>query len=164
MNTGMGLFVAWGLALALVAVTQWKKPGAHGEALKKGFGTARTLLTRLPIIVIAVSLLVMLVPQQVIADRLGSAAGFEGILYGSLLGGFLPGGPSIAFPVVVVLMTQGAQGGPLIALITAWSVLAVHRMLFFEIPFLGIRFAALRFVSSLILPPIAGVLAGFVLH
>jgi uncharacterized membrane protein YraQ (UPF0718 family) len=164
MNTGMGLFVAWGLALALVAVTQWKKPDAHGTALKKGWGTARTLLTRIPIIVIAVSLLVMLLPQQFIADKLGTAAGFEGIVYGSLLGGFLPGGPSIAFPVVVVLMNQGAQGGPLIALITAWSVLAMHRMLFFEIPFMGLRFAALRFVSSLILPPIAGVLAGFILH
>jgi uncharacterized membrane protein YraQ (UPF0718 family) len=164
MNTGMGMVVAWGLALALVAFTQWKKPDAHGTALKKGWGTARTLLTRIPIIVIAVSLLVMLLPQQFIADKLGTAAGFEGIVYGSLLGGFLPGGPSIAFPVVVVLMNQGAQGGPLIALITAWSVLAMHRMLFFEIPFMGLRFAALRFVSSLILPPIAGVLAGFILH
>lgn len=161
---GTGLVVAWGIALALVAYAQWKMPHVHKTALKKGAVTARTLITRIPIIIVAVSLLVMLVPEQFIAEKLGAAAGFEGIVYGSLLGGFLPGGPSVAFPVVVVLMNQGAQGGPLIALITAWSVLALHRMLFFEIPFMGVRFAALRFVSSLILPPIAGVLAGFILH
>jgi len=164
MTTGLSLIVAWGIALALIAVAQWKRPQAHREALKKGIGMAATLITRIPVIVIAVSLLVMLVPQQFIAEKLGAAAGFEGILYGSLLGGFLPGGPSVAFPVVVVLMQSGAQGGPLIALITAWSVLAMHRMLFFEIPFMGVRFAVLRVVSSLILPPIAGVLAGFILH
>jgi uncharacterized membrane protein YraQ (UPF0718 family) len=164
MTTGLSLFIAWGIALALIAVAQWKKPEVHREALKRGGGMARALIMRIPVIVIAVSLLVLLLPQQFIADKLGGAAGLEGIVYGSLLGGFLPGGPSVAFPVVVVLMQQGAQGGPLIALITAWSVLAIHRMLFFEIPFMGIRFAALRVVSSLILPPIAGVLAGFILH
>jgi len=164
MSVSMGMFVAWGIALALVAFAQWKKPQAHKAALRKGVDTARTLLVRIPIIVIAISLLVMLVPEQFIAEKLGESAGVQGIVIGSLLGGFLPGGPSVAFPVVVVLMKEGAQGGPLIALITAWSVLAMHRMLFFEIPFMGVRFAALRFASSLILPPIAGVLAALIMH
>lgn len=164
MNVGLSMFVAWGIALVLVAYAQWKKPEIHREAMRKGAITAKTLLTRIPLIVIAVSLLVMLVPDQFIAEELGASAGFQGIMIGSLLGGFLPGGPSVAFPVVVVLMDSGAQGGPLIALITAWSVLAMHRMIFFEIPFMGVRFAALRFVSSLILPPIAGVLGGYFLH
>ena len=163
-DLGIGMGVAWGLAILLVAFAQWKRPQAHRVALGKAGTMAKTLVLRMPIIITAVSLLVMLVPEQFIADKLGSSAGMEGIVYGSLLGGFLPGGPSVAFPVVVVLMKQGATGGPLIALITAWSVLALHRMIFFEIPFMGGKFAALRFASSLVLPPIAGILGGLILH
>lgn len=163
-DVGLGMTVAWGIALTLVLYTQLRKPHMHRVAIQKGSVTAKTLLLRMPLIVLAVSLLVMLVPEEFIADKLGAAAGFQGILYGALLGGFLPGGPSVAFPVVVVLMKQGATGGPLIALITAWSVLALHRMIFFEIPFMGGKFAALRFASSLVLPPIAGILGGLILN
>lgn len=163
-NMQSGLFVAWSMALVLIIYTQIRAPSMHKVALKKSVTMTRTLLIRLPIIITAVSLLVMLVPEAFIAQKLGSEAGLEGVVYGSLLGGFIPGGPSVAFPVVVVLIQQGAQGGPLIALITAWSVLALHRMLFLEIPFMGVKFAVLRFFSSLVLPPIAGVLAGFFLH
>lgn len=163
-DMGPGILVAWGVALALVAYAQWRKPQVHKVALTKSATTAKTLILRLPIIIVAVSLLVMLVPEAFIAEKLGAAAGIEGIVYGSLLGGFIPGGPSVAFPVVVVLMNSGATGGPLVALITAWSVLAIHRMAFFEIPFMGAKFAALRFFSSLILPPIGGILGGLLLH
>jgi hypothetical protein len=50
----------------------------------------------------------------------------------------------------------------LIAFITAWSVFAFHRIVMYEIPVMGIRFAMLRLLSSLILPPLAGILAAII--
>lgn len=162
-NMLTGFIIAWSLAAILACYAQWKKPEVHRPALKKSWQTTKMLIVRMPIIIIAISLLITLVPQDFIAEKLGVSAGMEGIFYGSILGAFLPGGPSIAFPVVVVLIKAGATGGPLIALITSWTVLAIHRLVLFEIPFMGIKFALLRLASSLILPPIAGILGGLLL-
>ena len=41
----------------------------------------------------------------------------------------------------------------------AWSVFAFHRVLIYEITLMGWRFSAIRLISSLILPPLAGLLA-----
>ena len=159
----VGIIVAWVL-LGLVALyAHLKNPATHREAVRQGWQTSKFLLVRLPIAIVAISLLVTLVPESFIAEKLGGAAGLEGILYGSVLGAFLPGGPAIAFPVVIVLMDAGAGGGPLVALLTAWTVLAVHRLLLFEIPFMGARFALLRIASTFFLPPFAGLAGGWIM-
>lgn len=51
---------------------------------------------------------------------------------------------------------------PLVALMTAWSVLAVHRVLSFELPLMGPRFVSMRLLASLPLPLIAGALASLI--
>jgi hypothetical protein len=48
------------------------------------------------------------------------------------------------------------------ALLTAWSVFAFNRILAFEIPLMGPRFVGLRILSSLGLPPLAGILTGLI--
>ena len=45
----------------------------------------------------------------------------------------------------------------------AWSVFAVHRLLMWEIPLLGAGFAAKRLAASLVLPPIAALIAVLIL-
>jgi hypothetical protein len=42
-----------------------------------------------------------------------------------------------------------------VGFLTAWSVLGLHRMIVWEIPWLGWRFALLRWVISLPLPWLA---------
>jgi hypothetical protein len=44
------------------------------------------------------------------------------------------------------------------ALLTAWSVYAMHRILTWEYPVLGWRFVALRLASSFFLPVTAGLI------
>jgi uncharacterized membrane protein YraQ (UPF0718 family) len=107
--------------------------------------------------------LTRLLPQHFIAAKLGGSSGFEGVILGSLFGAILPGGPIVTFPIVVLFMKSGATAAPLVALVTSWSVLAVHRVLIYEMPLMGLRFVIVRLVSSIILPPIAGVLAGLLL-
>jgi uncharacterized membrane protein YraQ (UPF0718 family) len=64
----------------------------------------------LPRIVVALLLsgfLTTLVPAELVASWIGKTSGLKGILIGSLLGGFTPGGPVTSFPIVVVLFTPG---------------------------------------------------------
>lgn len=43
---------------------------------------------------------------------------------------------------------------------TGWSLLGLHRILAWELPLLGPRFVGIRLAVSLVLPPLAGYLAG----
>jgi uncharacterized membrane protein YraQ (UPF0718 family) len=99
-----------------------------------------------------------IVPTDLVAAWLGDEAGMKGILVGSMVGGLMPGGPIICFPIVFILFESGAGIPSLIAFLTAWSVFAFHRIIGYEIPLMGLRFAVIRILASAILPPLAGIL------
>ena len=101
----------------------------------------------------------MLVPGEPVARYIGPDSGFPALLVASVVGGFVPGGPILSFPLVVVLYKAEAGLPQLIAFLTAWSVFAFHRVLIYELTIMGWRFSAVRLLSSLVLPPIAGLLA-----
>ena len=61
--------------------------------------------------------------------------------------------------MLAVLLKGGASVGAVTAYLSAWALLGVHRVLAFEIPILGWRFALLRFVSSLLAPVFVGFVA-----
>jgi uncharacterized membrane protein YraQ (UPF0718 family) len=73
----------------------------------------------------------------------------------------MPGGPFASFPLVLALSQAGADIGALIAFLVAWAAIGINRLLIWEIPFMGLEFSALRFVSSLPLPLIAGAIARY---
>ncbi len=132
---------------------------AHRQVWTLGWHQLRPLLVRLPVALVAASFLAELLPQAWFATVLGSASGITGILAASLLGGLLPGGPSVSFPLVLVLFRAGAGTPQMVALITAWSVLALHRVLAFELPMMGWSFVWRRWLVSLLLAPLAGTIA-----
>ncbi len=134
--------------------------GSHRLAASAGWRQLRPLLLRVPLALFAASFLAVLIPEEAVASLFGTASGWTGILSASALGGFLPGGPVVAFPLVVVLLDAGAGVPQLIALITAWSVLAFHRVAAFELPMLGARATAARLLASAPLPVVAGGSAG----
>lgn len=104
-------------------------------------------------------MLEQLIPQDLIAGSLGPETGLLGILLACLLGAILPGGPYVSFPPALLFWQRGAGEPQMIALLTAWSVFALHRVIAFEIPILGPRFVLLRILASGPLVPLAGVLA-----
>jgi hypothetical protein len=69
----------------------------------------------------------------------------------------------VAFPLAVVLFEAGVGYPQMIALITAWSVLAIHRVMVFELPLMGGGFVWRRLLISLPLPILAGVMASLAL-
>ncbi|MEQ1612367.1 MAG: permease [Hyphomicrobiaceae bacterium] len=94
-----------------------------------------------------------------IAPILGAQSGWLGLILATTLGAVTPGGPFAAFPIVYALFLAGADVGAVIAFLTAWSVIGVHRIVVWELPLLGPEFVIVRVLTSLPLPVLAGAAA-----
>jgi uncharacterized membrane protein YraQ (UPF0718 family) len=151
--------IAMGVILAaLIGVALWR----GGGSLQKGltFG-GKTFLTTLPLLVIAFAiagLVQVLVPREFIVKWLGAGAGYKGIMIATVAGAVTPGGPYVSFPIVASLYKSGASVGTVVAFVTAWSLWAVARFPL-EIGLVGPKLAIARFLSTLIVPPLAGLFA-----
>lgn len=149
---------------SVVGAYTWRRHGrgAIASAARFSADEGLRLAIRLPIALFAASCLAELIPDRLIAAILGDETGLVGILIATLVGGLMPGGPMVAFPMALVLAKEGAGGPQMIALVTGWSVFAFHRVIAYEGPMMGWRFVGLRFLTSAAIPPLAGLLAGAV--
>jgi uncharacterized membrane protein YraQ (UPF0718 family) len=150
--------------IALAAVASIAVLVLQGSAALQGALTSSLwlLVSITPMIVLGLylgGLTRELADPKRIAPVLGESSGWLGLVLASALGAITPGGPFAAFPIVYALFLAGADIGAVIAYLTAWSVLALHRVVVWEIPLLGIDFALIRLLSSLPLPILAGALA-----
>jgi len=144
--------------LALIVARRQGRAGlvaAGGMALDQG----RALMIRLPLALLAASFLMQVLPVDALAGVIGPQSGLAGIAVAAGIGGILPGGPMTSFPIALVILQGGAGLPQIVALITGWSVFALHRVMAYEAPIMGWRFVALRLAASLILPIAAGLMA-----
>src|SRR5579875_176092 len=103
----------------------------------------------------------VLLPQPVLSRWLGSERPGQAILVGWAAGLLIPGGPYLVFPVLAGLFQKGAAPAPLITLITAKTLVSPIRMLTYEAPLLGWPLTLARFIPGVLLPPIMGVISGW---
>lgn len=148
-----------GLTIVLVLIGHRTRGVAHRPVLATGWRQLAPLLIRLPVALIAASFIGELIPQALFGEWLGASSGVVGILLASVLGGVLPGGPMVTFPLILVLERAGVGAPQLVALLTGWSCFALHRVLAYELPTLGWPFVWRRWLISLVLAPAAGLLA-----
>ena len=154
------LWVLCALCLLLVALA-WARGGL--PLVQQGFAGGGEMILRYSLVIavsfIAAGFAELLVPQQWMREALGETSGLRGILLATGLGMLTPAGPFVAMPIAAVMLGAGAASGPVIAFITAWSLLAVHRFIAWEVPILGWEFASLRYGVSLVIPVLAGIAA-----
>lgn len=157
----MSTLILWVLAGLLgLLVLRRQGAGAAAKAVRKAVDRGVRVLPRLVVAVLAAGFVAMLIPSGVVAEHIGPESGVSGVLIAMLVGGFIPSGPIVSFPLVVVLHEAGAGTPQLVALLTAWSCFALHRVMIYEIPLMGLRFGVTRLVSALPLPLIsAGITA-----
>ena len=150
----------WVIVLVLSGLV-WRRNGAQGlkTAGINAIDTCKSLVIRLPCALLAASFLMHIIPVQTVSDLIGPGSGAVGVVIAAAAGGFLPGGPMASFPIAVVFQQAGAGLPQLVALISGWSIFAVHRLLAYEAPIMGWRFVALRSLSCLVLPILAGLSA-----
>lgn len=120
------------------------------------------LMTVTPMIVVGLflgGLVKELSDPERIAPVLGANSGWKGLALATALGAATPGGPFAAFPIVYALALAGADIGAVVAYLTAWSVLGLHRLVIWELPLLGSDFVVARALASLPLPLVSGLIA-----
>ncbi|MDC0074307.1 permease [Alphaproteobacteria bacterium] len=152
------IFIVIGI-ISGIAVLMFKGNLVFFDVLKKDL---ILFISLIPIIIAGILLggfIQVLLPDKIISKWLGTDSGFKGIFIATILGAITPGGPLISFPLVLALRSAGADLGPLLSYITAWSCIALNRTLIWEIAFMGPEFSLIRVVSSLVLPLIVGTLA-----
>lgn len=155
------LLAGMGLVLFVIA---YRMPGKkHLEGLREGWHMAMINLPRVILALLSAGFLSHLMPHEVIAEWLGHEAGLKGIAIATLLGMVMPGGPLIAFPIVVILTKAGAGMPALVTFLTSWSVLGIQRIIGFELPMMGSKFVINRVAIGIFLPPISGGLV-YLLH
>jgi hypothetical protein len=99
------------------------------------------LLPKLAAAFLIAAFVQVLLPRDRIGDWIGERSGVRGIALASV---------------------AGAVTSALVAYLTAWSTLGLQRILTWEVPLMGVEFAALRFVVSLPLPFVAGLVVRLV--
>ncbi len=132
-------------------------PEAVTQALLSG---GELIVLVVPLVIIAIVMAAYaqaLLPRRVVEHWLGRRAGWRGLLIATGAGAITPGGPFMAFPLVVGLRAMGASLPVCITYLTAWSLLGIQRVLMWELPFFGLDFVLLRLLVSLPLPLLAGV-------
>lgn len=145
-------------AIVLWAVAHRRDPSLAHAGMLKG---ANLLVQIIPLLIFAMvvaGMVQVLIPEQGVARWVGAESGWRGLLIGTVAGGLTPGGPFIAMPLAAGLIRAGAGVGTMVSFLTAWSLLAVHRLPI-EIGIMGWRFTAVRLASTFLLPPVAGWIA-----
>ena len=151
------------IAVVLSIVAYSRDERLFFQGLKFG---GRTLLSILPLLVCALivaGLIQVLIPKDLFSTWLGDQAGLRGIFIAAIAGGLTPGGPYVLLPVAAALYRAGVGIGPMVAFLTGWSLWAAGRLPY-EIGLLGPKLTLIRFVSTLIFPPIAGLIAQLLFH
>ncbi|KPK99287.1 MAG: hypothetical protein AMJ90_09500 [candidate division Zixibacteria bacterium SM23_73_2] len=146
------------LAVILIIVGYFIAKDLPLSGIKTG---GKMLWDVLPILVFAfiiAGMVQVLIPREFIIKYLGAEAGFKGIMVGCVAGALTPGGPFVSFPIVASIWKAGAGIGTVVAFVTAWSLWAVGRLPY-EISLISPKFALIRFLSTLIFPPLAGLIA-----
>ncbi len=163
MDGGFWFMFAASIVVGVYVVYSYGVPRAL-DGLSSG---SQLLMATLPKMIFAFAvagLIQVILPTDLISAWIGEGSGLKGLLIGTVAGTFTPGGPMMHFPIVASLLHSGAGSGPIIAYLTAWSLLGVHRLVIWEIPILGFEISAVRFVASLGLPPLVGFVGSYLFH
>ena len=146
------------IAIALLVIAYQRGGGEHILGLKSA---GNILLQITPLLIFAfilAGMIQVLVPTEMISKWVGAESGFRGILIGTAIGSFTPGGPFVTLPIAAGLLRTGASVGTMVAFMTAWSLLAFSRLPL-EIGLLGWKFTLIRLACTFFFPIIAGLIA-----
>lgn len=145
--------------LAGAGVLALKGWGVFVDAVMEDVARIGGLVPRIVAAVSVAGLLWAMLPRDRMAKLIGPESSWRGLVVGTVGGVVTPGGPASAFPLLAMLGGAGADRGALVAYIVAWSTMGLQRILVWDVPFMGTDFSLTRFLISLPLPILAGLIA-----
>lgn len=154
----------WIGAAVLIMIARRRRDDSVRKGLRISVDYLLIMMPRMVLALAMAGFAAELIPSQLVSHWLGGTSGFRGILIASVVGAAVPAGGIVAFPIALAIYKVGVGVPQLIAFLTSWAVFAVHRVLAFEIPFLGVHFVTLRLAASFLLPPLSGLIAEVLIH
>ncbi|HKI56336.1 MAG TPA: permease [Trueperaceae bacterium] len=149
--------VAAGIGLGVVAFLE----GGWTRVLS-GLGGTAALVGETAVLITAAfvlsGLIQVLVSREAVSRWLGEGSGWRGLLIGGLAGALIPGGPYAYYPIAVAFLRSGANIGTIITFVVAKNLWTVSRLPL-EVALLGVHVTWVRYVVTLVFPPLAGLLA-----
>lgn len=135
-----------------------------GEAsLSVAANYAKEMALIMPAVLLLMGLIEVWIPKESIQQWLGKGSGVKGMALSFALG-TLPTGPLYAaFPMTASLLKKGARISNAVIFMGSWAALKIPQLLV-EIEFMGLGFAALRFVLTLIAIVISGYLIEYLMR
>lgn len=106
------------------------------------------MLQVLPAVFVLSALINVWVPKDVIMKNFGKTSGIRGKAMSILIGSVSAGPIYAAFPLAQSLFHKGASLSNIVLIISSWAVVKIP-MLIVETKFLGISFAAARYVLTI---------------
>jgi uncharacterized membrane protein YraQ (UPF0718 family) len=146
------------VAAVLLVIAFWR---GRDLPLAGLLAAGRTLWRNLPLLLVGfvvAGLAQVLIPRELITRWLGADAGIKGILIGCVVGGLVPGAPYATFPLIAALYRGGASMGAVVGFVSAWALWSVSRLPV-EMALIDPKPALIRYATTFIVPPIAGLLA-----
>lgn len=156
--TSIGMAIIYGAPVVLGGYALSRRDGTFRLGLIRAVEQFVKLVPRMFCALVAAGFVAKLIPTEFISRFLGDEAGVTAILIGTVTGLIIPSGPVVAFSIAATFAKAGAADASLIAFITAWTLFAMHRVVIYEIPLLGISFLRLRVLSVFLLPLLAGLM------
>jgi uncharacterized protein len=148
--------VLLGLTVAALAVALARDPALAVRGFQSSARLFGSVWMELALGFVLAGLIDVLIPPPALSRWMGEEHLGQGILVGWAAGLVMPGGPYLVFPVVANLLRSGAAPGPLIALLTAKTLVSPVRMLTYEAPLLGWPMTLARLIPGIFLPPALG--------
>lgn len=132
---------------------------AFNEAVANDIAQLVGILPRVVAALTLAGFIWILMPRDKFSKLVGKYRGFGGLVLAEIAGIITPGGPSSAFPFLAIIGRAGADRGVLVCYISSWAILGVQRIFVWDLPFMGASVTTTRFLVSLPLPIIAGLIA-----
>ncbi|MBS3989998.1 MAG: permease [Dethiobacter sp.] len=99
----------------------------------------------------------VLIDQQKVYRLLGKGSGLKGILLAAAIGGIIPGGPYVYYPIAASLASAGAEAPAIMAFVVGKSLWDVSRMPM-EVAIMGGDIALARYLATFAFPVLIGLL------
>lgn len=135
--------------------------GGWAKVLAGLTGTGMLLVQTSVLIVAAfvlAGLIQELIPGDTVSRWLGEESGWRGLLIGGIAGALIPGGPYAYYPIAVAFLKSGANIGTIVTFVVAKNLWTVSRLPV-EVALLGVHLTLVRYLVTLLFPPLAGLLA-----
>ena len=154
------IFIAVSIILSIISFLLDKDKTILG--FKKGFKMFKNIVIPFLNILILVSLLLFIVPPQMIVKYLGTGSGAIGFAIAAVVGSITLIPAFISYPIASGLLKQGASYATVAVFMTTLMMVGVVTLPL-EIKYFGKKVAILRNLLNLLAAIIIGILIGIIL-